>query len=130
MVRNGNFGPNLVVFEQKILFSYKMDPVFFIKSAENGSFFINTNILINGRIYTPDTYSDGAALYLPAVRQHWSCQRDVHPPHGGQPQVSCQHLNLSYDADHEHPFELLRLGAHFLRGKEKDSSENMTCCDL
>ena len=32
---------------------YKMDPVFFIKSAKNGSFFININIGINGRIYTP-----------------------------------------------------------------------------
>ena len=30
---------------------------FFIKSAKNGSFFINTNILINGRIYTPDQRS-------------------------------------------------------------------------
>ena len=30
-----------------------MDPVFY-KSAKNGSFFINTNILINGRIYTPE----------------------------------------------------------------------------
>ena len=38
MVRNGNFGPNLVVFEQKIRVFYKMDPVFFIKSAKNGSF--------------------------------------------------------------------------------------------
>ena len=52
MVRNGNFGPNLVVFEPKIRVFYKMDPVF-IKSAKNGSFFINTNILINVRIYTP-----------------------------------------------------------------------------
>ena len=39
---------------KKSEFFYKMDPVFFIKSAKNGSFFINTNILINGRIYTPD----------------------------------------------------------------------------
>ena len=30
-----------------------MDPVFYKKSAKNGSFFINTNILINERIYTP-----------------------------------------------------------------------------
>ena len=29
MVRNGNFGPNLVVFEQKILVFYKMDPDFY-----------------------------------------------------------------------------------------------------
>ena len=28
MVRNGNFGPNLVVFEPKIRVFYKMDPVF------------------------------------------------------------------------------------------------------
>ena len=31
MVRNGNFRPNLVVFEQKIRVFYKMDPVFFYK---------------------------------------------------------------------------------------------------
>ena len=36
-----------------IWFLYKMDPFFFIKSAKNGIFFINMNILINGRIYTP-----------------------------------------------------------------------------
>ena len=57
MVRNVNLGPNLVVFEQKIRVFYKMNPVFFIKYAKNGSFFINTNILINGRIYTPDRLS-------------------------------------------------------------------------
>ena len=53
MVRNGNFGPNLVVFEQKIRVFFIKWTQFFIKSAKNGSFFINTNILINGRIYTP-----------------------------------------------------------------------------
>ena len=55
MVRNGNFGPNLVVFEQKIRAFYKMDPVFFYKICWKWQFFINTNILINGRIYTPAT---------------------------------------------------------------------------
>ena len=52
MVRNGNFGPNLVFLSKKSEFFTKWTQ-FFIKSAKNGSFFINTNILINVRIYTP-----------------------------------------------------------------------------
>ena len=35
-----------------------MDPVFFIKSAKNGSFFINKNIGINGRMYTSERRVD------------------------------------------------------------------------
>ena len=53
MVRNATFGLNLVVLSKKSEFFIKWTHFFFIKSAENGSFFINMNIGINGRIYTP-----------------------------------------------------------------------------
>ena len=61
MVRNANFGLNLVVFEQKIWVFIKWTQ-FFIKYAKNGSFFINMNIGINGRIYTPGLWHPPSPL--------------------------------------------------------------------
>ena len=126
MVRNANFGLNLVVFEQKIwVFFIKMDPVFFIKSAKNGSFFINMNIWIKWRIYTPASRQNGILALCICRNTSISSPFDCHI--WGAPPPSLHNVVTTNSINFYHR-PLLRQHSLWMRQKRScQTKSNDTC---